>query len=109
MKLKWLGQAAILITSDSGTKIIADPYKPGYDVIPGGTLSYGDIEESADIVIVTHKHPDHNNVAAVQGNPEIIRGTEIGGVTAVKSKGMNLRVSVAFMIMLRESYWAKIV
>jgi len=91
MKLKWLGHASVLITSASGIKIITDPYKPGYDIIPGGTLSYGDIKESADIVVVTHKHPDHNNVAAVQGNPEIIRGTEIGGVTAVKSKGIEFK------------------
>jgi len=66
MKLKWLGHASVLITSASGIKIITDPYKPGYDIIPGGTLSYGDIKESADIVVVTHKHPDRKNRAAVQ-------------------------------------------
>lgn len=62
-------------------------YKPGYDAIPRGALFYGDIEESADIVVVTHEHPDHNNVAAVLNNPEIIRGAEIRGVTAIKSRG----------------------
>lgn len=58
-----------MITSDSGTKIITDPYK-----IERG-LRWGRIEESADIVTVSHEHFDHNNVSAVQGNPEVVRTT----------------------------------
>jgi len=50
-------------------------------------LFYGDIEESADIVVVTHEHHDQNNIAAVLDNHEIIRGDEIRGVTAIKSRG----------------------
>lgn len=69
MKIKWLGHSSFLITSDSGLKIITDPY------VTGGDLSYGQIKESADIVIVTHDHDDHNNVAAVQGNPEVVKDT----------------------------------
>ena len=46
MKIKWLGHAAFLITSDSGTRIITDPYKPTDD------LRYGRIDETADIVTV---------------------------------------------------------
>jgi len=91
MKIKWLGHASVLITSDSGTKIITDPYEPGYHAPPGGTLAYDDIEESADIVVVTHEHPDHNNVAAVRGNPEIVRGAEIRGAAPVKSKGIEFK------------------
>ena len=75
MKLKWLGHASFLITSESGTKIVTDPY------IPGGDLKYGEIEESADIVTVSHDHFDHNNVAAVQGNPTVVKGTaEVMGI-----------------------------
>lgn len=91
MKIKWLGHASVLVTSDSGTKIIIDPYEPGYHAPPNGTLAYDDIEESADIVIVTHEHPDHNNVATVRGNPKIVRGAEIRGATAVKIKGIELK------------------
>ena len=58
-----------MITSDTGIKIITDPY------VTGGDLSYGEIRESADIVTVSHEHGDHNNVAAVRGNPEAVRGT----------------------------------
>ena len=70
MKVQWLGHASFLITSDDGIKVITDPYTPG-----GFGLSYGEIKESADIVTVSHEHGDHNNVATVGGNPEVIRGT----------------------------------
>jgi len=81
MKIKWLGHACFVITSDTGIKIITDPY------VTGGGLSYGEIEESADIVTVSHfQHDDHNNVAAVRGNPEVVRGTaELKGI---KFKGI---------------------
>ena len=88
MKIKWLGHACVLITSDSGIKIIIDPFKSGPHTPPGGVLSYGDITESADIVAVTHEHPDHNNIAAVSGNPEIVRGSEIRGAPVLTSKGI---------------------
>jgi len=75
MKVKWLGHATFVITSDAGTKIITDPYTPAEK------LNYGEIKESADIVTVSHDHFDHSNVASVQGNPEVVRGTaEIKGV-----------------------------
>jgi len=78
MKVKWLGHACFMITSDAGTKIIADPY-----AVVGG-FGYGEIKESADIVTVSHEHGDHNNVAAVGGNPEVVRG-------AVKVKGIEFK------------------
>jgi len=75
MKLKWLGHSAFVITSDTGIKIITDPYATD------DRLNYGEIKESADIVTVSHDHFDHNNVSAVRGNPEIARGTtEIKGI-----------------------------
>ena len=80
MKVKWLGHAAFTITADDGTRIITDPYAAG------GELSYGDIAESADIVTVSHDHFDHNNVAAVGGNPAIVRGTT--GVKGISFRGV---------------------
>jgi len=69
MKIKWLGHATFLITSNSGTKIITDPYATK------DTLNYGEINESADIITVSHDHLDHNNVAVVSGNPEVVKKT----------------------------------
>jgi len=75
MKVKWLGHATYLITSDTGTRIITDPY------VTMDNLNYGEIEESADIVTVSHDHLDHSNVAVVRGNPKVVRGTaEVKGI-----------------------------
>ena len=75
MKIKWLGHACFMITSDTGTKLITDPYQPNE------VLTYGEIKESADIVTVSHDHLDHSNVAAVSGSPEVVTGTtEIKGI-----------------------------
>ena len=84
MKIKYLGHASFLITSEKGTKIIIDPYDPAY--LAGDSPSYGDIMETADIVTVSHDHHDHNNVAAVQGNPEVVRGTT--EAKGIKFKGI---------------------
>jgi len=69
MKIKWLGHAAFMITAETGTKIITDPY------LTTENLSYGEIKESADIVTISHEHGDHSNLSAVRGNPEVVRGT----------------------------------
>ena len=71
VKIKWLGHAAFMITSAAGTRIITDPY------VVDERLAYGEIKESADIVTVSHEHGDHSNVAAVKGNPEVVKGTEM--------------------------------
>ena len=83
MKIKWLGHASFLITSDNGTRIITDPYGPRDD------LRYGEIRETADIVSVSHDHSDHGNVSAVRGNPQVVRGT-------ATAKGISFRGIATF-------------
>jgi len=80
MKIKWLGHASFMITSDTGIKILTDPY------VTGGDLRYGEIKESADIVTVSHNHTDHNNVAAVGGNPQVVKGT--ARIKGIEFKGI---------------------
>ncbi len=82
MKIKYLGHAAFVITSNKGVKIITDPYETG----PG--LTYGEITESADIVTVSHGHHDHNNVAAVKGNPEVVSRAGRSMVKGIELKGI---------------------
>jgi len=86
MRIKWLGHASFLITSDTGTKIITDPFEASY--VASGGSSYGDIEESADIVTVSHDHTDHSNVATVKGKPEVIRKAGITKVKGMEFKGI---------------------
>lgn len=87
MKIKWLGHSSFLITSGQGTRILTDPYKPGFR----GMISYGPINESADIITISHEHGDHNDVASVGGNPEVIRGA--GSFSA---KGINFHGLATF-------------
>jgi L-ascorbate metabolism protein UlaG (beta-lactamase superfamily) len=67
MKIKWLGHACFLVTSQSGLRILTDPYHEG------DGLAYGPIKETADIVLVSHDHFDHNNINAVRGSPLVVR------------------------------------
>ncbi len=82
MKIKWLGHSSFMITSDSGIRLITDPYTPNE------ALTYGAINESADIVTVSHEHRDHNNVAAVQGNPRVVKGAVTAEIKGVAIKGI---------------------
>jgi L-ascorbate metabolism protein UlaG (beta-lactamase superfamily) len=82
MKIKWLAHAAFLITADSGTRIVTDPYETNE------RYRHGDIKETADIVTVSHGHGDHSNVAAVKGNPQVWDSTEVKGV---KDKSIKIK------------------
>ena len=96
MRIKWLGHASVLITSGLGIKIVTDPFKPGKFITPDGNLFYDPINESADIVAVTHDHKDHNQVDEVKGNPEIVRGNEIKGKGPIEVKGIEFKAIPTF-------------
>ena len=83
MKVKWLGHASFLITSDSGIKIITDPYPQG------SGLSYAPINEAADIVTMSHDHFDHNNISSVPGKPEVVSGSGVKTVKGVQFRGVD--------------------
>jgi len=70
MKIKWLGHASFLLTSDGGLKVMTDPYEAGYR----GIINYAPIRESPDIVTISHQHGDHNYTGDLQGSPEIVQG-----------------------------------
>ena len=82
MQIKYLGHAAFAITSEKGVKIITDPYTTSPE------LTYGEIRTTADIVTVSHDHLDHCNVAAVGGNPQVIRQAGVSTAKGIKFKGV---------------------
>ena len=82
MKVKWLGVACFLLTSDEGVRIITDPYKTG------GPIKSAEDRGSADIVTVSHEHGDHNNTTVIAGNPQIIRGAKATEVKGIKFNGV---------------------
>jgi len=82
MQIKYLGHAAFVITSDSGVKIITDPYATSPE------LTYGEITGVADVVTVSHDHFDHCNVAAVGGDPQVMRRAEVSTAKGINFKGI---------------------
>lgn len=82
MKVKWLGHACFLITSKDGSRIITDPY------VVGGGINYSPVEESADIVLVSHGHGDHNNISAVRGKPEVVKDSGMKVAKGISFKGV---------------------
>lgn len=61
MKIKWLGHACFLLTSEAGTKIMTDPFDD--------SVGYPVPNEEADIVTTSHDHFDHSYIKAVK-NPK---------------------------------------
>lgn len=74
MKLTWFGQSCFKVESGESTLII-DPYKDGMM----GELS--DVRETADAVICSHEHPDHNarDTVTLTGKKCGIKITELAG------------------------------
>jgi len=82
MKIKWLGHACFLVASAGGLRVITDPYAVG------GGIDYSPIQETADVVLVSHDHSDHNNVEAVQGKPEVIKGPGTRTARGIRLRGV---------------------
>ncbi|HPD56923.1 MAG TPA: MBL fold metallo-hydrolase [Smithellaceae bacterium] len=106
MKIKWYGHAAFKITTDKGIRMIIDPYEPG---AYNGALSYGKIDEEADIVLTSHDHADHNYTKTIAGGYALIdkageydlQGIKIKAfssfhdATSGKERGVNLIFVIA--------------
>jgi L-ascorbate metabolism protein UlaG (beta-lactamase superfamily) len=83
MKIKYYGHSAFMITTDTGVRIITDPYKSGSF---GGALSYGKIIDEADIVLASHDHDDHNYTKDING-----KFTHITKAGTHNVKGLKIR------------------
>jgi len=70
MKITWYGQSCFQIISqkrkEKQVSIVIDPFSEEIG------LRLPKLE--ADILLVTHSHPDHNNIKAVSGEPFLITG-----------------------------------
>lgn len=63
IKVKWFGHSMWKIWDDN-TSIITDPFTDiGYPMPEN---------ETADIVLCSHDHFDHNNISIIQGSPEVV-------------------------------------
>jgi len=82
MKIKFLGHSCFLLTDDSGTSLLTDPYKSG---AYGGALTYSPVTDSADVVVMSHEHEDHAEIQGLPNRPLMIR-------TAARARGIEFDV-----------------
>jgi L-ascorbate metabolism protein UlaG (beta-lactamase superfamily) len=74
MEIRWFGQSAFLLTGEQS--VFIDPFGDMSGAASRGLqFDYPAIDASADVVVVTHEHFDHNGVEAVAGEPEVVRST----------------------------------
>jgi L-ascorbate metabolism protein UlaG (beta-lactamase superfamily) len=77
MEITWLGHSCFRLRGRD-VSIVVDP--------PDRSTGYSLPKLSADVVLVSHDHPGHNNAAAVGGGPKVLTGPgeyEIKGVPIV--------------------------
>ncbi len=70
MQLSYLGHSAFLMESSSGTRLLLDPYQP--DAFEGA-VRYAPIDDSCDILAISHDHEDHNEIETLASAPLVIR------------------------------------
>ncbi|MEA2450651.1 MAG: hypothetical protein QOG63_2583 [Thermoleophilaceae bacterium] len=93
MQVEWYGQSAFRLTG-AGTTVFIDPFADVSGLAARGIqFDYPPIwDVSADLVLVTHEHADHNGVDAISGTPAVLRSTAgrlespLGEVVAVASE-----------------------
>jgi L-ascorbate metabolism protein UlaG (beta-lactamase superfamily) len=76
MQVEWYGQSAFRLSTSEATVAI-DPFADLSGLTGRGMrFDYPAIEGlEAQLLLVTHEHPDHNGVEAVGGDPVILRST----------------------------------
>lgn len=67
MNVRYLGHCSFLINSSKGTSIVTDPF--------GSHLPYKFPTISADVVLISHEHQDHNADWRVGGTPVVVKRT----------------------------------
>jgi L-ascorbate metabolism protein UlaG (beta-lactamase superfamily) len=93
MHVEWYGQSAFRLSTAEATVVI-DPFGDLSQLAQRGMrFDYPPMSDlSADLVLVTHEHADHNAVEVIGGDPAILRSTAgrldspIGEVTALASE-----------------------
>lgn len=71
--VRWWGHAMVSIETFWNLTVVIDPFSPEK------LKAYKDPEISADLVLVTHEHFDHNQVELVKGTFELIKGLDADG------------------------------
>ncbi len=67
MIVTWLGHSCFLLEGSGGLRILMDPFREE-------SVGYPLPLAEADIVMISHNHMDHNNIAAAGRNAQLIFG-----------------------------------
>ena len=81
--IRFWGHALVSIETYWNLRVVIDPYQT--------KIGYDDPKLSADLVLVTHEHFDHNHVAMIQGKPHVIRGLDKQGLVLAHDLILNRR------------------
>jgi L-ascorbate metabolism protein UlaG (beta-lactamase superfamily) len=93
MQVEWYGQSAFSLAAPEAV-VFVDPFAD-MSALAGRGLQFDYppiMGASADLLLVTHEHADHNGIDAIGGDPAILRSTAgrlqspIGEVLAVASE-----------------------
>ena len=79
VRITWLGHAFFLIESKQA-RVAVDPYN--------ASVGYPIPDVTADVVLVTHEHGDHNNVSVVKGSPTVVRGVGQHAASGIAVRGV---------------------
>ena len=72
LHLTWLGHAAFLLETASGTRVLLDPYRAP------DAGAYAPIDVAADVVLVSHPNPKyHSHWEAASGSPVRLNGLDL--------------------------------
>ena len=93
MQIRWYGQSAFLVSGSH--RVAIDPFGLTSEQAAsrGMRFDYPPIENvDADVLLITHEHPDHNAAEVVNGSPTTVRSTAgtfdspIGPIAAIASE-----------------------
>jgi L-ascorbate metabolism protein UlaG (beta-lactamase superfamily) len=93
MRIRWYGQSAFRL--DGEKRVVIDPFGDFREraAARGVVFDYPPFEQqSADLLLITHEHADHNGAERVSGEPVTIRATAgtfdspVGEVVGVASE-----------------------
>jgi L-ascorbate metabolism protein UlaG (beta-lactamase superfamily) len=92
-RIRWFGQSAFLLSGEQ--TVFIDPFGMSADLLAarGLEFNYTPIEGvTADLLLITHEHADHNAAELIGGDPTVIRSTAgrlespVGEVLAIASE-----------------------
>jgi L-ascorbate metabolism protein UlaG (beta-lactamase superfamily) len=81
--VEYLANSCFLITSTTGVRLITDPYGTG------PLDKWQSLDDRADVVLVSDDDPDDNNVTAIKGEPQIVKGAGLINIDGIQIDGIS--------------------